>query len=135
MEILHVYIISGISYLSRSQEEEALKCLDSVYKDEVPDGSSNLRNASDTKLVRMADILFADRMKSIVSEWRTGLLGGGNLGSKFQGSCNEINQKFQTTFFQTRPALAVNGLTSRQLKLIKLVYLTPFHCMFLFSIM
>lgn len=78
----------------------------------------------------MADILFAERMKNTISEWRTGLLGGGNLGSKFQGSWSETNQKFQTTFFQTRPALAVNGLTSRQLKLIKLVYLTPLHCMF-----
>lgn len=90
---------------------------------------------SDTKLVRMADILFAERMKNVVGEWRAGLFGGGNRGSKFQGSGNEMDQKFQTTFFQARPALAVNGLTSRQLKLIKLVIQSyPFNCMLLLSI-
>ncbi|XP_042066501.1 poly(A)-specific ribonuclease PARN-like isoform X2 [Salvia splendens] len=89
-------INEGISYLSRSQEEEALKCLDSIHKDEILDVSSNLRNVSDTQL-------------------------GGSWGPESQGSLNDVNQKFQTTFFQTRPALAVNGLTSRQLKLIKLV--------------
>ncbi|KAG6420854.1 hypothetical protein SASPL_117396 [Salvia splendens] len=114
-------INEGISYLSRSQEEEALKCLDSIHKDEILDVSSNLRNVSDTQLVRMADILFAERMKNAVGEWRAGLLQGGSWGPESQGSLNDVNQKFQTTFFQTRPALAVNGLTSRQLKLIKLV--------------
>ncbi|KAG6423875.1 hypothetical protein SASPL_114280 [Salvia splendens] len=114
-------INEGISYLSRSQEEEALKCLDSIHKDEVLDVSSNLRNVSDMQLVRMADILFAERMKNVVGEWRAGLLRGGSWGTESQGSLNDVNQKFQTTFFQTRPALAVNGLTSRQLKLIKLV--------------
>lgn len=73
------------------------------------------------QLVRMADILFAERMKNVIGEWRSGLLKGGNWGSESHGSLNDTNQKFQTTFFQTRPALAVNGLTSRQLKLIKLV--------------
>lgn len=73
------------------------------------------------QLVRMADILFAERMKNVVGEWRSGLLQGGNWGSEFQGSSNDMSQKFQTTFFETRPALVVNGLTSRQLKLIKLV--------------
>ncbi|KAI3466414.1 hypothetical protein Pfo_023077 [Paulownia fortunei] len=114
-------IYEGISYLSRSQEEEALRWLDSVYKDEFHDSSSNLRNGGDTQLVRMADILFAERMKNIVTEWRAGLLREKNWGSEFQGSLNDMNQKFQTTFFQMRPALVVNGLTSRQLRLIKLV--------------
>lgn len=114
-------INEGISYLSRSQEEEGLKRLNSVYKDECPDLSSNLRNGSDMQLVRMADILFAERIKNVVGEWRAGLLRGGNWGSESQGSSNNLNQKFQTTFFQTRPALEVNGLTSRQMKLIKLV--------------
>lgn len=114
-------INEGISYLSRSQEEEAMKRLDSVYKDEFPDLSTNLKNGSDMQLVRMADILFAERMKNVVGEWRSELLQGGNWGSEFQGSWNDRSQKFQTTFFETRPALVVNGLTSRQLKLIKLV--------------
>ncbi|KAH6764441.1 Polynucleotidyl transferase [Perilla frutescens var. frutescens] len=114
-------INEGISYLSRSQEEEALKRLDLVYKDELPDLSSNLRNGSDMQLVRMADILFAERMKNVVGEWRAGLLRSGNWGAESQGSWNDMNQKFQTTFYQTRPALEVNGLTSRQLKIIKSV--------------
>lgn len=114
-------INEGISYLSRSQEKEALKRLDLVYKDEFPDLSSSFKNGSDMQLVRMADILFAERMKNVVGEWRSGLLQGGNWGSEFQGSSNDTNQKFLTTFFGTRPALVVNGLTSRQLKLIKLV--------------
>ncbi|KAK6154478.1 hypothetical protein DH2020_008726 [Rehmannia glutinosa] len=54
-----------ISYLSRSQEDEALRRLDSVYKDEFSESFSNLRNG--TQLVRMADILFAERMNNIVS--------------------------------------------------------------------
>lgn len=98
-----------------------MKRLDAVCKDEFPDSSSNLRNDLDKQLVRMADILFAERMKNIVGKWRAGLLQERNWGSEFQGSWSDMNQKFQTTFFHMRPALAVNGLTSCQLKLIKLV--------------
>ncbi|KAK6133037.1 hypothetical protein DH2020_033192 [Rehmannia glutinosa] len=107
-----------ISYLSRSQEDEALRRLDSVHKDEFSESFSNLRNG--TKLVRMADILFAERMKNIVSVWRAGLLRE-SRGAEFQGCLNDMNQKFQSTFFQMRPALVVNGLSSRQLRLIKMV--------------
>ncbi|KAG8365158.1 hypothetical protein BUALT_Bualt18G0075200 [Buddleja alternifolia] len=114
-------IYEGISYLSRSQEEEALRRLDFLYKDDIPDSSSNWGKDVDTQLVRMADILFAERMKNKVSEWRAGLLRESNWGSESQGSLNDIKQTFQTTFFHMRPALVVNGLTSRQLKLIKLV--------------
>ncbi|PIN11037.1 Poly(A)-specific exoribonuclease PARN [Handroanthus impetiginosus] len=114
-------IYEGISYLSRRQEEEALRQLDSAYKDEFPDSLSHLRNGVDTQLIRMADILFSERMKNTVSEWRAGLLRERNGGSEFQGSISDVNLKFQTTFFHMRPALVVNGLTSRQLRLIKLV--------------
>ncbi|KAL0320889.1 UNVERIFIED_CONTAM: Poly(A)-specific ribonuclease PARN [Sesamum radiatum] len=114
-------VYEGISYLSRSQEEEALRRLDSVYKDERPNASSNFRNGVDTQLISMADILFAERMKNTVSEWRAGLLREGGKGHEIQGSLNDKSQKFQTTFFHMRPALIMNGLTSRQLRLIKLI--------------
>lgn len=98
-----------------------MRKLDLVYKDDLPDSSSNLRNDTDTQLVKMADILFAERMKHVVSGWRAGLLRVGNCASEFQGSLNDMNQTFQTTFFHMRPALVVNGFSSRQLSLIKLV--------------
>ncbi|KAL3614703.1 hypothetical protein CASFOL_041460 [Castilleja foliolosa] len=112
-------IYEGISYLSRSQEDDALTRLDSEYKDESPDSSSNLRNGSE--LVRMADILFAERMKNTINEWRAGLLGNRNMVPELHGDTNDTNQKFQSTFFQMRPALSANGMTSRQLRLIKMV--------------
>ncbi|KAL8505419.1 hypothetical protein ACS0TY_016596 [Phlomoides rotata] len=69
----------------------------------------------------MADILFVERMKNIVAEWRAGLLGERNRRPELQGSWSGTNQKFQTTFFKMRPALVLNGSSSHQLKLIKLV--------------
>ncbi|KAL7103337.1 hypothetical protein ACP275_08G173400 [Erythranthe tilingii] len=114
-------IYEGISYLSRSQEEEALRQLDSLYNDDSQYSSSNSRNDVDAQLVRIADILFAERMKYTVSEWRAGLLHEGKSGFEFRGSLNTMNQTFQTTFFQMRPSLVLNGFSSRQLRLIKLV--------------
>ncbi|GFP89568.1 poly(A)-specific ribonuclease parn, partial [Phtheirospermum japonicum] len=112
-------IHEGISYLSRIQEDEALTRLDSVYKDEFPDSSSNLRNGSE--LARMADIIFAERIKNMISEWAARLLGNRNMVPELRQDSNDTNQKFQSTFFQLRPALIENGLTSRQLRLIKIV--------------
>ncbi|CAA0810722.1 Poly(A)-specific ribonuclease PARN [Striga hermonthica] len=112
-------IYKGVSYLSRSQEEEALRQLDSVYKDELHEPSSNVSH--DTKFVRMADTLFSERMKNVISEWRSELLGETNRGSIFKGNSDDKNQKFQSTFFKMRPALVVNGMTYRQLRLIKMV--------------
>ncbi|KAL2247704.1 poly(A)-specific ribonuclease PARN [Sesamum indicum] len=114
-------VYEGISYLSRSQEEEALRRLDSLYKDDSSNASSNFRNGVETQLISMADILFAERMKNMVSEWRAGLLREGGGGHEIQGNLNGMSQKFQTTFFHMHPALVVNGLTSRQLRLIKLI--------------
>lgn len=99
---------------------EALGRLDSLYKD-FPGSSSKLRHSEDTKFARMADILFAERMKNELSEWRAGLLRQGKKGFGFQGNLNGMNQKFRTTFFHLWPALKLNGLTSSQLELIKLV--------------
>ncbi|XP_073272197.1 poly(A)-specific ribonuclease PARN [Primulina huaijiensis] len=114
-------IYEGISYLSRSQEEAALRRFDSIHQNDVSDSPSNLRDVIDTQFVRISDILFTERMKSKLSEWRTELLHNKNGGSDILGSSNNLIQKFQTTFFQMRPAFMVNGLTSRQLRLIKLV--------------
>ncbi|XP_073143922.1 poly(A)-specific ribonuclease PARN [Henckelia pumila] len=114
-------IYEGISYLSRSQEEEALRRFDSVHQNDVSNSPSILRDVMDTQPVRMSDILFTERMKSKLGEWRNELLHNKNGGSDTLGSSNNLIQKFQTTFFQMRPAFMVNGLTSRQLRLIKLV--------------
>ncbi|KAL2476000.1 Poly(A)-specific ribonuclease PARN [Abeliophyllum distichum] len=114
-------IYEGISYLSRRQEEEALRRLNSVYNDESSESLSSSKAVADMQLVRMADILFAERMTNKIGEWRAGLLRDTNEGSEFQGSSNDTVQKLQTIFFKMRPALVLNVLTSRQLRLIELV--------------
>ncbi|PSS06020.1 Poly(A)-specific ribonuclease [Actinidia chinensis var. chinensis] len=114
-------IQEGISYLSRGQEDEALRRLHIVYEDELSEMQCNLREARDTPLVRVADVLFTERMKNRISEWRDGLLLHRKGGSKFQESSSDSSQQFQTIFFKMRPALLLNGFTSRQLRLIQLV--------------
>lgn len=102
-----------------------------MYKDETSDSLSSLKAAADPQLVRMADILFAERMKIKIGEWRAGLLHNTNKESELQGSSIDINQNLQTTFFKLRPALVLNALTSRQLRLTELViYFLSFyfHC-------
>lgn len=98
-----------------------MRRFDSVHQSDISDSPSIFRDVADTQFVRMSDILFTERMKSKLSEWRTELLHNKNGGSDTLGSSNILIQKFQTTFFQMRPAFMVNGLTSRQLRLIKLV--------------
>lgn len=116
---LHPLLISGISYLSRSQEEEALRLLEN--KGGLFDSPCSSASVAGTPSVRMADTLFSVRMKIKLSEWRSGLL---RCGPDFHGSLKSTNE---TTFFQMRPALVLKGLTSRQLTQIKLVmFLIPF---------
>ncbi|XP_051133629.1 poly(A)-specific ribonuclease PARN isoform X2 [Andrographis paniculata] len=105
---------------TRSQEEEALEQLDSLYKLTL-DSSPKLGNDVDAKLIRLADILFSERIKKTLSEWRDALLHKRSRGSEFQGSLNDTKQKFETTFFHRRPALVLNGLSSRQLGMTKMV--------------
>ncbi|KAL6975190.1 poly(A)-specific ribonuclease [Sarracenia purpurea var. burkii] len=112
-------IHEGISYLSRGQEDEALRHLQRRY-DELSE-LCYLGEARDTSLVRTADVLFTERMKNRISEWHEGLFLGRTSGSKFHDSSNDSTQQFQTIFFNTRPALLLNGFTSHQLRLIQLV--------------
>ena len=76
--------------------------------------------AEDFKLVRLADVLFAQRMKTKLNEWRSDLLHGGKASSESPGSST---QSTETVFYHMRPALSLKGFTSHQLRVIKLVML------------
>lgn len=117
----------GVSYLSRAQEEEALRRLNSAYEDELSEQWHNLKDACNRPLVSMGDVLFTKRMKNRISEWRDGLLRDRNEGSQFQGSSSDSKQHLQTIFFNMRPALTLNGFTSHQLRLIQMVLLFSFN--------
>lgn len=113
-------IHEGISYLSREQEREAIRSLNSTHDSECSD-ISKLNDVRDIPSVNMADILFTARMKDKFSEWRDGLLQEQNRSDQIQGSRKDSKQQFQLIFFKTHPALKLDGFTSRQLKLIQLV--------------
>lgn len=115
--------MSGVSYLSRKQEDEALKRVNSIYQDEPLDSCNSMKETRDNPLVNIADILFAERMKNRLIEWHNGLLRDRNGGSEIQPSLNRSKQQFQTIFFKMRPAISLNGFTSHQLRLIQLVML------------
>ncbi|KAH7544533.1 hypothetical protein JRO89_XS15G0182100 [Xanthoceras sorbifolium] len=114
-------IHEGVSYLSREQESEALKHANLLYKDGLSDEWHSLKEARDTPVVNVVDVLFSERMKNRLSEWRGGLLRETNGGSEIRGSLNGSEQQFQTVFFKMRPAVSLNGFTSHQLRLIQLV--------------
>lgn len=114
-------IHEGVSYLSRSQEKEALGRLNARYKDHLLDSSSAWREVVDTKLVRIADILFSERLKNKIAEWHDGLIGERNGASQTGKSSNDSKQQLKTIFFKMRPALDLTGFTSHQLRLIQLV--------------
>ncbi|KAG2242397.1 hypothetical protein Bca4012_063580 [Brassica carinata] len=106
-------IHEGISYLSRRQEEEAIKRFEMLYDDE-----EGVVDTEDFKLVRLSDVLFAERMKKKLNEWRSGLLHGGNASSESPGIST---QSTQTVFYHLRPALSLQGFTCHQLRVIRLV--------------
>ncbi|CAK9148875.1 unnamed protein product [Ilex paraguariensis] len=108
-------------YTRRGQEDEALKCLKSAYENELSESFCTSREVRETPFVRMADVLFTERMKNKISNWRDGLLRGKLGGSDFQKTSNGLNQQFQTIFFKMHPALTLNGFTCHQLRLIQLV--------------
>jgi poly(A)-specific ribonuclease len=124
-ENLNSWIISGISYLSRGQENEALRRLSMAYEDELSDTWCKLKEVRDIPLNRMADVLFTERIKNRFSEWRNGLLRDRNGGFQLQWNSNDSKQQFQTVFFKMRPALSLTGFTSHQFRLIHLVMFYP----------
>lgn len=122
-ENLQSQIISGVSYLSREQEDKALKRVNSTYEDESLDSRHSLKEIRDTHLSNIPDILFAERMKNRLSEWLGGLLRNRDGGSEVQPSFNDSKQQFETIFFKMRRAISLKGFTSHQLRLIHLVML------------
>ncbi|TMW95940.1 hypothetical protein EJD97_008138 [Solanum chilense] len=114
-------IREGISYLSRSQEKEALERISSIYMDESSDSVFGLSEDADFPLVRMADVLFAERMKNTIREWRDSLLSKGSSSSEIKQISTDPSQRFQMVFFKTRPGIALSDFTSRQLRVIKAV--------------
>lgn len=128
--------MSGISYLSREQEREAIRRLNSKYDSERSD-ICKLKDVQDIPLVSMADTLFTARMKSKFSEWRDGLLHEQNQEDRIQEISEDSKEQFQVMFFKMQPALRLNGFTSHQLKLIQLVillFLVPSADMFTFCL-
>ncbi|KAL0722505.1 hypothetical protein Bca4012_037104 [Brassica carinata] len=103
-------IHEGISYLSRRQEEDATKRFEMLYDDE--------EGVVQTEHVKLADVLFADRMKKKLNEWRSELLHSRNASSE---SSNGSTQSAETVFYHMRPALSLKGFTSHQLRVIRLV--------------
>ncbi|KAL8237617.1 hypothetical protein R6Q59_018698 [Mikania micrantha] len=110
----------GISYLSRAQEDDVRLQLHSAYENEPSVSPFTAKQSKDVPLLRMADILFVERLKNKISEWRDDLLQIRNGVSRrtLEDSNDSIDQ-FQTIFFRTHPAIKLNGFTSRQLRLIK----------------
>lgn len=117
--------MSGISYLSREQEMEAMASLNSTFDSEWAD-ISKLNDVKDIPLGSMADILFTERMKNKFSEWRDGLFQEQNQSDRIQGMPKGSKEQFQVIFFKAHPALKLNGFTSRQYKMIQLVMLLYF---------
>ncbi|XP_074367494.1 poly(A)-specific ribonuclease PARN isoform X2 [Apium graveolens] len=114
-------INEGISYLSRGQEEEAQRLFTSLYDYEFLESHSSSNDMKEKGIFRMADVLFTERMKSKISEWKNELLQVKNGDHESQGSTKESVKQFETIFYMMRPAVKLHGFTSRQLRLIQLV--------------
>ncbi|XP_028781706.1 poly(A)-specific ribonuclease PARN [Neltuma alba] len=129
-------IHEGISYLSREQESEAIRCLNSSNDDEWLDEDSRLgiKNVKDIASVSIADVLFTERMKNKFSEWRDGLFQEQEREDKIQRLSEVSKQQLQVIFYKMRPALRLCGFTSHQLKLIKLVVRSHFKDLFYVSV-
>lgn len=107
--------------MSRGQEEETRRLFTSLYDNEFLESHSSSKDIKDKPVLRMADVLFTERMKIKISEWINGLLQVRNRDHKSQGSTKESVQQFETIFYMMRPAVKLHGFTSRQLRLIQLV--------------
>lgn len=117
--IHNIWLISGISYLSRAQESEALQNLSSTYEDDFLNSSSE--ECIEIPIMSTADLLFTERMKIRFQEWRDGILRRPSEVCPLDGNPDDTKMQFQTVFFKMRPAVTLDGFTSHQLKLIKLV--------------
>ncbi|OAY75352.1 Poly(A)-specific ribonuclease PARN [Ananas comosus] len=118
--IYSIWVISGISYLSRAQEIEALRKLRPQYEDSSAAPSHTFEELGDIPIVSTADLLFTERMKNRFTEWREGILRSPSEDSS-EESLKFSTVQFQTVFFKMRPAIMLNGFSSHQLKLIQLI--------------
>ncbi|CAM8903638.1 unnamed protein product [Rhodiola kirilowii] len=107
-------IKEGISYLSREQEDEAVRRLESQADDRA-------MGLSDELLVRMTDILYTHRMKNKFQAWLEELLQIKSRDSSVDCSQKDLNQQFETIFYKMRPSLVLSGLTFYQLRLVQMV--------------
>ena len=121
MYIYSISLISGISYLSRAQEEEACQKLNVLHHDAISSNSNTFEAGEDVPLKSTADLLFTERMKIRFSEWRDAISSNSRVDSKLLGSNKFGTDQFQTVFFKMRPAIMLNGFTSHQIKLIQQV--------------
>lgn len=118
----NVCVKEGISYLSRALEDEARLHLHSAHEDELSESPCTTKELKEVPLVRMADILFVERIRNKISEWHDDLLQIRNgRSSRIPEDSNDSMNQFQTIFYRMRPAIKLNGFTSRQLRLIKSV--------------
>ncbi|KAH0461397.1 hypothetical protein IEQ34_008972 [Dendrobium chrysotoxum] len=113
-------IHEGISYLSKTQEEEALHNLCSAYENALLGFSSESEEYVEIPAVRTADVFFTERMKIRFHEWRENVLKYPEDPILKGNDCGQ-NVDFQMVFFKMHPAIMLNGFTSHQLKLIQLV--------------
>lgn len=113
-------IISGVSYLSREQEGEALKKANLVFRDESFVSS---KDDKDMPVDNIVDVLFTERMKNRLGEWRGELLSGRKGESQSYRAGKESEQQLRTVFFKMHPAVSLNGFSAHQLRLIQLVKL------------
>jgi poly(A)-specific ribonuclease len=120
--IYNIWLIPGISYLSRAQEEEALQKLNLLRQDRTSSSSATSEGDGDMPLKRMADILFTERMKMNFKEWHDVIVS--QPDSHLSGNIKCTAGQFQTVFFKMRPAVILNGFSSHQLQLIQQVLLT-----------
>ncbi|MQM05175.1 hypothetical protein Taro_037987 [Colocasia esculenta] len=120
IEIYSIWVISGISYLSRAQEAEALHRVPLLLEGGLANSMSNGNEHLELPLVHAADVLFTERMKIRFHEWRNGIVRHQDVCNP-EEEYNNLKTHFQTTFFKMRPAVILKGFTSHQHKLIQMV--------------
>ncbi|CAN6239777.1 unnamed protein product [Urochloa humidicola] len=81
--------------------------------------STTSEGDGDMILKRAADILFTERMKINFKEWRDVIVS--KPDNHLSGNIKCTAGQFQTVFFKMRPAIMLNGFSSRQLQLIQQV--------------
>lgn len=119
--IYNIWLISGISYLSRAQEEEARQELNMLHQGRTAASSTTSEEDGDMPLKSASDILFTERMKMNFKEWRDLVVRKSVADSHLSGNIRCGAGQFQTVFFKMRPAILLNGFSSHQLKLIQQV--------------